>query len=412
MLSLGFCYRRTSIPLHLVQTATSEEYRAKKLHPAGPLTFDFARRDLNRRKSKQGNQCGGSRGGRRRLRFRQISLLVARRDEENPSLLHPVEVIETCSLILLDDCPGRLIPPNLPLMKTWPVIPTDVFEHVRAIFAHANIETSNLMMDVPNSRETSLDEKLVQSLTSHGAPTKLISGAILRLDVHSIGGLRRLHAWETADIAMIVLVYDGDKLIARKIGLLQSKRLYPENKDVDDEDPEGFRYGMNYFLRPEFSSPLNRLYTEFHFHRDCRYAQLRANTDQVNRIDAHNAAAGEQIYYLFYNPPALPSVVTYPKEGKESAKRVSVGCRVYSVRDVHTCLSSFKGQTSPTIDQLEQTNSSNWSLEHWVADLLLTCKVGAIFDQSDEHTIANLLERRSGPIGAAIAISITLPEND
>jgi hypothetical protein len=54
---------------------------------------------------------------------------------------------------------------------------------------------------------------------------------------------------------------------------------------------------------------------------------------------------------------------------------------------------------------------SNWRLEQWVADLLLACKVGQRFDESTQETVASLLERRSGPIGAAIAVSIALPND-
>jgi hypothetical protein len=48
-------------------------------------------------------------------------------------------------------------------------------------------------------------------------------------------------------------------------------------------------------------------------------------------------------------------------------------------------------------------------LESWIADLVLACKLGRRFDEGMENKISMLLERRSGPIGAAIAISIALP---
>lgn len=80
------------------------------------------------------------------------------------------------------------------------------------------------------------------------------------MDTHTIGGLRRLGrpAWDwdrpfrdqrkTADIAILVFVYRGDKLVAKKIGLLQSKRLYPHNNDVGDDDEAVIRFGMNTFF--------------------------------------------------------------------------------------------------------------------------------------------------------------------
>lgn len=54
--------------------------------------------------------------------------------------------------------------------------------------------------------------------------------------------------------------------------------------------------------------------------------------------------------------------------------------------------------------------ASDWRLETWAADLLLTCKVGQPFDDSRDREVRYFLERRSGPIGAALAASITLPD--
>jgi hypothetical protein len=45
--------------------------------------------------------------------------------------------------------------------------------------------------------------------------------------------------------------------------------------------------------------------------------------------------------------------------------------------------------------------ASKWRLEEWVADYLLTCKIGQRFDERKDD-VYRLLERRSGPIGAAI----------
>lgn len=71
------------------------------------------------------------------------------------------------------------------------------------------------------------------------------------MDIHNIGGLRRFQRWEVADIAIVVFVIRSKRVIAQKIGLLQSKRLYPTNNDVDGEDLVGFQYGLNAFLRPD-----------------------------------------------------------------------------------------------------------------------------------------------------------------
>jgi hypothetical protein len=66
---------------------------------------------------------------------------------------------------------------------------------------------------------------------------------------------------------------------------------------------------------------------------------------------------------------------------------------------------------SPTFEMLKRMGAaSDWPLEIWAADLLLTCQVGQQFDDSRDDRVRYFLERRSGPIGAALAVSITLPE--
>lgn len=86
-----------------------------------------------------------------------------------------------------------------------------------------------------------------------------------------------------------------------------------------------------------------------------------------------------------------------------------LGCRVYTTTDVDMVLKKLKKGKSPSIGALERLRpESNWRLETWAADLLLTCKVGQLLGPEREDIVANLLERRSGPIGAAIAVSIEL----
>jgi len=129
----------------------------------------------------------------------------------------------------------------------WPVIPKDAIEYFRGAFAEANRVASERIVNVPNIRETSLDDALVDALIPFSPPKRLRSGAVVEMDIHNIGG-RRVYRWETADIAVLVFIYRGRQMVAQKIGMLQTKRLFPKNNDVLDDDPEGFRYGMNAFL--------------------------------------------------------------------------------------------------------------------------------------------------------------------
>jgi hypothetical protein len=274
---------------------------------------------------------------------------------------------------------------------------------------------------VPNIRETSLDDGLIEALIPDTAPRLLPSGAIVRVDTHNVGGLRRFgdphwdlpfrRRWETADIAILVFVYRRETLIAKKIGLLQSKRLYPANSDVEEDDEINFIYGMNAFIRREGSQAIGALHRDFVFDGSCAYGAIHAGSNQVAAIDKLNQDFGKAVYYLLYHPHQLPLTVNYPLQSRTRLDRPEVGCRVFDADQVHRALAGLGEGASPTFEQISREGAdSNWRLEAWVADLLLTCKVGQPFDHSRDRDVRYLIERRSGPIGAALAASITLPE--
>jgi hypothetical protein len=295
---------------------------------------------------------------------------------------------------------------------SWPIIPKDAISYFRGAFAEANRIATERIVNVPNIRETSLDDALVDALIPFSPPKRLQSGAVVQMDVHNIGGLRRIYRWETADIAVLVFIYSGKRMIAQKIGMLQTKRLFPKNNDVLDEDPEGFRYGMNAFLNRDARSPLAVLNRKFAFDRSCVYGSLNAESDQVTAINDLNKRFGESVYYMFYNPSDVPVNVQYPVKSKRVIARVKLGCRVLLSEEVHAVLSKLKKGHNPTLNAImEGGAASKWRLEEWVADHLLICKVGRRFDDSNKDDVYRLLERRSGPIGAAIAVSIALPED-
>jgi hypothetical protein len=188
----------------------------------------------------------------------------------------------------------------------WPTIPKDAVEYFRGAFGEANRVATEHIMNVPNIRETSLDDVLVSALIPFSPPKRLKSGAVVEMDIHNIGGLRRVYHWETADIAILVFIYRGRQMVAQKVGMLQTKRLFPRNNDVLDDDPEGFRYGMNAFLNRDSRSPLAVLTREFVFDETCTYGSLNAGSEQIDTINRLNTQFGESVFYMFYNPSAVP----------------------------------------------------------------------------------------------------------
>jgi hypothetical protein len=199
-------------------------------------------------------------------------------------------------------------------------------------------------------------------------------------------------------------------MIAQKIGMLQTKRLFPKNNDVLDDDPQGFLYGMNAFLNRDSRSPLALLNREFVFDERCVYGSLNAQSDQVAAINHVNGGFGECIFYMFYNPTNVPVTIRYPVRSRRAVTRVELGCRVLFSKEVHAVLTTLKKGNTPTLKAIKAAGAaSNWRVEDWVADYLLACKLGQRFDESNKSAVQALLERRSGPIGAAIAVSIALP---
>jgi hypothetical protein len=277
----------------------------------------------------------------------------------------------------------------------WPVIPRDAIQYFRVAFAEANRLATERIVNVPNIREGSLDDALVDALIPFSPPKRLQSGAVVEMDIHNIGGLRRLYRWETADIAILVFIYRGKHMLAQKIGMLQTKRLFPKNNDVLDDDPEGFRFGMNAFLNRDARSSLAVLTREFVFDGKCVYGSLKAKSDQVSAINELNQRFGDSVFYMFYNPPKIPVTVRYPVKSKRTVVGVKLGCIVRFSEAVHATLDTLKKDHSPTLEAIMRRDAaSKWRLEEWVADLL-TCKVGRRFDESRKDDVYMLLERRS-----------------
>jgi hypothetical protein len=297
-------------------------------------------------------------------------------------------------------------------MTPWPAIPADVITWFRALFGDANRSVSEAFLNIPTIRETSLDDLLVQSMIPRSAPTRLPSGAVVQVDVHNIGGLRRVMSWEIGDIGILVFVIQKQRIIARKIALLQAKRLYPSVGDIQDEDATGFEYGMNMFLRRDESPSSMLLSKVYRFDESSPYGAMRAGSKQEEIIQEFERRFGEAIYYMFYNPPSIPLEVRYPLETYRKLEAPgALGTRVIRGDAVHSLLAGWQEGRLPTVAEIGAIGdpAGGWRLEEWAADLLLTCREGSRYESPDEPRIRSLLERRTGPIGAAIAVSIELP---
>ena len=294
----------------------------------------------------------------------------------------------------------------------WPEIPSDVVDYVRMVVRHASDQTTEQVSNQPNVREMSHDDTLVNSIGRFAAPKRLPSNTIVKMEVHNTGGLRQWDRWELADIAFVVHVSSGGSPLVQKIGLLQSKRLYPENLDVDADDPVGFMYGLNGLLDPpELTTPPLRP-TTYKFTDSSIYGAIAPDSDQLARIQEFHEQFGESVFYLLYHPPEVPFEHTLPATSYRTVNFPPLGPRVVRSRAIKSVLDELStSRRNPNFKEISSSSADdNWRLEIWAAELLLRCKVGRQYSSGDEELITRLVRRRTGPIGAAIRINIALPD--
>lgn len=293
----------------------------------------------------------------------------------------------------------------------WKAIPDDVIRWFRDAFAEANRKVAECLLNVPNAREATLDDTFITALIPRSAPTQLASGALVRMDIHNIGGLRRIQRWEVADIGIVVFVSRAKRVIARKLALLQTKRLYPANNAVEDDDPGGYFYGFNALIMQDPSPISMTLERRFDFSSRCVYGAIKAGSAQVDAIEEFSQQRGHQLNYLLYNPHKIPVSIRYPISNRQMVRRQSsAGSRVVPASALHSLLANIPKGSAPTYEQVRQhAGDQYWRIEHWAADLLLTCQAGLEIHDTDEQFVLSVITRRSGPIGAAIALHIELP---
>lgn len=289
-----------------------------------------------------------------------------------------------------------------------PPLPEEVIAWFRARFEEANRNVTENLINNPNARETTLDDAVIAPLQKRQAPIQFPDGTVVQMQVHNIGGLRRLYRWEVADIGVLVTVSQGGVVRGQKIGVLQAKRLYPRNNDILDEDPEGFQYGLNGFLFPDPVSALPKMRTVFEFDQDCRYQALLSGSEQIDTIDNFEQQFGSAVSYLFYNPAQVPDTMHFPTSSYRTvADPPPIGARVVSATDVHAVLTALDTGRTPTLASIRDGARPHRRLEEWAEDLL-RCHVGIPFDRSMDEMVERLIARRSGPIGAVVAFSIAL----
>lgn len=297
--------------------------------------------------------------------------------------------------------------------NTLPVFPPAVHRYVKTVFRGANRRTCQKLATVPNCPEESLDLTLIESLSNYSGPRVVAPGWVVRVDVYYLGGMRHFHNWEIGDIGLLVFAKRAGGVLASKVAVLQSKRLYPDKGSVIELTPEDFRIGFGTLLPTGGrEAPLiaQRL---FPFTPESRYRALLVDDRQYKSIKDYETTNRIPVHYLFYNPWELPVTYTFPVSGRQRLGRMANGgARIAPADSVRNVLSRSSAGYSPSfrdmnhVVSVKSQHASGWRLEHFVAELLLKCQQGRVFESIQEADIDALFNRRSGPIAAAISVTV------
>ena len=114
------------------------------------------------------------------------------------------------------------------------------------VLGTCNKRISKLITDVPTTHATPLDMTFIQHFLGVSIPFRFPQrgGWTVDLSTHYLGGGRHWgdrpdwpRRWEIADIGLLVLFRQSGNLLRSKVALLQSKRLYPDELDWDEDSP-------------------------------------------------------------------------------------------------------------------------------------------------------------------------------
>jgi hypothetical protein len=304
----------------------------------------------------------------------------------------------------------------LKLSAVLPPFPAPVISYVRSIFASANRRVSEKLARVPNCSEPSLDLTLIEHLTRFAAPRVVAPGWTVKLDVHFLGGLRHFYRWEVADIGVLLFAKQGTQVVGKKVALLQSKRLYPKGHGVIEEEQVDYQIGFANLLPSGPTAHSIATHHKFEFSGQSPYKALRSEDEQFKAIREYEAQKHIPVHYLFYNPWVVPATHAVPTPSKFAlGPRGNGGCRVVRAEHLRSAVAGKSAGHSPTFDEIAglcgqaPAHLNGWRLEYFVADLLMRCKEGHLFPSMTED-IESLFYRRSGPIAAAMSITIEGPD--
>lgn len=294
-------------------------------------------------------------------------------------------------------------------------VPEAAFDWVRAVFAAANRQATSALTRVPTLHEPELDMQFIAAL-NQAPPVAGIDGWSVYIETHFLGGRRLFMNWEVADIGLLVIFRDRGRVLRIKVGLLQSKRLYPNEVRQLPDLRRRHEIGFSTLLKSPDAFRALAAGRTFSFSEASRYRALQNGSEQEAALTGYEQSSGIPIYYLFYNPVALPWSATIPATDVLPLPSLDVGCRVVRAKSLTERLQSKAKGYSPSYADVAKlrapfrhAHKAGWSIQHFVADELMRCNEGRVVEKETDHVLERLFYNRSGPISAAIAVTVEAP---
>ena len=209
------------------------------------------------------------------------------------------------------------------------------------------------------------------------------------------------------------------KLVRSKVALLQSKRLYPDELEWDEDSPLDYMVGFRRLFREDEEWGAGAAPRRFGFSYESRYKALVTGLGQYKAITEYENQRAIPVYYLLYNPARVPSTAVLPiTPGERIPEACEVGCRVVPAAQLRTVMVAKPDGSSPAYGELsgslpspfdDQAHRAGWRLEHFVVNLLLECETGYIANGPDDGGLNYIFNRRAGPISTALALTLDSP---
>lgn len=294
---------------------------------------------------------------------------------------------------------------------TPPAIPADAITYVRDVFAECNSRVTEKLSMAPNVQEESLDLSWIEQLSHRSSPTTLPSSWTVAIESHYLGGLRHFRNWEIADIGVLVFVRLPGGAHINKVALLQSKRLYPSHGEVREETRGDFETGIARLADPESFSLSVGLARSYTFEAESRYNALRLDANQGKAIEDYEKDRRLRVYYQLYNPWSVPWAQTIPLNGYSApAGAPDLGVRIVPSSTLRSHVAHDRSPRLSDVAGAPGLPAYGWRLEDFICDEVLGCREGDQFNTIEDAPIQSLFYRRSGPISAAIAVTIEAPD--